>query len=94
MVGAIATAVVLVVAFVVTGPALSPDLGRAPSPPEAVLAREDVDGNGHVDILDAFALARRVESSGEIDRSWDMNRDGLVDSEDVDHIALAAVRLQ
>ena len=68
----------------------------------------DIDRNGRVDILDAFKLARYVESA---DRSktnlspvsstgqalrkqeWDINGDGLVDRNDVDLVALAAVRL-
>jgi len=68
----------------------------------------DIDRNGRVDILDAFKLARYVESA---DRSktnlspvsstgqalrkqgWDINEDGVVNRKDVDLVALAAVRL-
>jgi len=68
----------------------------------------DIDRNGRVDILDAFKLARHIESA---DRSktnlspvsstgqalrkqgWDINGDGLVNRNDVDSVALAAVRL-
>jgi hypothetical protein len=68
----------------------------------------DIDENGRVDILDAFKLALYVESAGSTDKSlspvastgqalrrqeWDINGDGLVDRNDVDLIALAAVRL-
>ena len=92
MAGALVAAVVLVVGFGLIGPGLLPD--RSPAPPlGAALPREDVDRNGRVDILDAFTLARRVESAGELDLEWDMNADGLVDGEDVDRVALAAVRL-
>jgi len=68
----------------------------------------DIDRNGRVDILDAFKLARHIESA---DRSktnlspvsstgqalrkqgWDINGDGVVNRKDVDLVALAAVRL-
>jgi hypothetical protein len=55
----------------------------------------DIDRNGRVDILDAFKLARHIES-GYADRGapgWDINGDGLVNREDVDRVAFAAVRL-
>lgn len=53
----------------------------------------DVDQNGHVDILDAFKLARQIESTARPDVKWDINGDGVVNRADVDSIALAAVRL-
>ncbi len=53
----------------------------------------DIDENGRVDILDAFKLARYVETSGRTVKEWDINGDGLVDRNDVDMVALAAVRL-
>ncbi len=55
--------------------------------------RADIDGNGHVDILDAFRLARSIEARGPADPQWDLNGDGRVDKDDVDLIASAAVRL-
>jgi len=63
--------------------------------------RADVDGNGRVDILDAFQLARRIETrgpadptrSGAADTQWDLNGDGRVDKDDVSLVASAAVRL-
>jgi len=55
--------------------------------------RADVDGNGRVDILDAFQLARRVEARGPVAPQWDLNGDGRVDKDDVDLVARAAVRL-
>jgi len=57
------------------------------------LGPADVDGNGRVDILDAFRLARNIESRGPADMKWDLNGDGLVDRKDVDAVAFAAVRL-
>jgi hypothetical protein len=53
----------------------------------------DIDHSGRVDILDAFKLARQIESATDIDTSFDMNGDGLVDRGDVEFIAKAAVRL-
>lgn len=60
---------------------------------EAGAAQADIDGNGKVDILDAFALARHIEGKQPADRTWDFNGDGLIDRRDVDTVALAAVRL-
>ena len=56
-------------------------------------AREDVDGSGQVDILDAFMLARRIEADDAPADTWDMDGDGAVGQGDVDLIAMAAVRL-
>jgi hypothetical protein len=60
----------------------------------------DIDRNGRVDILDAFKLARQIESAGRTEanlslreQGWDMNGDGLVNRNDVDLVASAAVRL-
>ena len=53
----------------------------------------DIDRNGRVDILDAFKLARHIESAGQIEAGWDLNGDGLIDRNDVDVVAFAAVRL-
>lgn len=54
---------------------------------------EDIDRNGRVDILDAFKLAKQIESAGRTEKEWDFNGDGLIDRSDVDMVALAAVRL-
>ena len=53
----------------------------------------DIDGNGRVDILDAFKLARDIESAEKTEMKWDINGDGFVNRSDVDFIAFAAVRL-
>lgn len=60
----------------------------------------DIDRNGRVDILDAFKLARQIESAGLTKtnlslrkQGWDINGDGLVNRNDVDLVAFAAVRL-
>jgi len=57
------------------------------------VGRADLDGNGRVDILDAFRLARAIESRGPTETEWDVNGDGRVDRDDVDAVAFAAVRL-
>jgi len=54
--------------------------------------RADIDRNGRVDILDAFALARRVQQGGAT--GPDMNGDGTVNRTDVDMIAAQAVKLK
>jgi hypothetical protein len=72
------------------------DPARAAPRPQTYALREDFDGNGQVDILDAFALARRLKSSVStttVGRQWDINGDGEVNKRDVDFIAATAVRL-
>lgn len=58
------------------------------------IAAEDVDGNGRVDIIDAYVLALRIEqglpSGGG---RWDLNGDGALDRRDVDLVASRAVRI-
>jgi len=53
----------------------------------------DIDLSGRIDILDAFALARRLERGEATDPAWDRTGDGAVDRKDVDAIALAAVKV-
>lgn len=55
----------------------------------AAIAREDFNGDGQVDILDAFALAKSIEDGKGVDQ----NDDGKVDDADVRAIASAAVQL-
>ncbi|MDG1897289.1 MAG: dockerin type I domain-containing protein [Fuerstiella sp.] len=59
----------------------------------AVFKRDDVDGSGSVDILDAFALARRVRRSDADLLTWDQNGDGVVNEADVKLVAMNAVML-
>ncbi len=63
-----------------------------------VLLKEDFDGDGSVNILDALALARRIDGNGRGTTADDMpdgdlNSDGVVDRSDVDLIAMSAVTL-
>jgi hypothetical protein len=53
----------------------------------------DIDRNGRVDILDAFKLARHLETASPSEKEWDINGDGVIDRSDVDIVAHAAVRL-
>ena len=88
---AAAAAACLVLAVNLWGPG-----GERPAAMEglAAVAREDFDRNGRVDILDAFALARRIEASERIGREWDLDGNGAVDRGDVDLVAMAAVNLE
>jgi hypothetical protein len=53
----------------------------------------DIDGNGRVDILDAFKLAKQIQSATTPEKKWDLNGDGLVNKDDVDIVANTAVSL-
>jgi hypothetical protein len=66
--------------------------GSRSRPP--VFAREDLNHDGRVDILDAFALARQLKSGLVPGPGQDINGDGVVDERDVETIAAQAVRLQ
>jgi hypothetical protein len=86
-----ATAAVIILAF-------SLELTKQPEPTTDSLTLSktqpvDIDRNGRVDILDAFKLARHIETDGRTEKEWDFNGDGLIDRSDVDMVALAAVRL-
>jgi hypothetical protein len=63
-----------------------------PSPPQ--FAREDLNHDGRVDILDAFQLARETRSGAKPDATADLNHDGLVDRRDAELIATHAVKLE
>ena len=61
---------------------------------QAAFAREDVNHDGRVDILDAFALARQLKAGAARATRFDINGDGVVDERDVASIAARAVRLE
>ena len=88
---AAAAATVLLALWIVNTPERR---SRVPAGEAHVRMKEDFDANGRVDILDAFALARQMESAHKPQEKWDMNGDGIVDRADVDRIAMAAVRLK
>jgi len=57
-------------------------------------AREDLNHDGRVDILDAFELAREAGAGVKPDAGRDLNGDGVVDSRDAAVIAAHAVKLE
>jgi hypothetical protein len=61
---------------------------------QARSAREDVNHDGRVDILDAFALASQIKAGRLPTLQMDLNGDGVVDERDVATIAARAVRLE
>lgn len=56
-------------------------------------AREDINQDGRVDILDAFQLARALQSETKPAAASDVNQDGVVDWRDTEFIAGRAVKL-
>lgn len=56
-------------------------------------AREDLNRDGQVDILDAFTLAQHIQAHEKLKAAWDINGDGVVDQKDVDVLAQEAVSL-
>lgn len=57
-------------------------------------AREDLNHDGKVDILDSFALARELKTGKQLPAAYDINGDGVVDERDVALIAAHAVELK
>ena len=53
----------------------------------------DLNHDGQVDILDAFALARELKTGAHPRPQWDINGDGVVDERDVATLAARAVSL-
>ena len=88
---AAAAAALLVLAFLVPAGRL---IATRPVATPLLVVREDIDGNGRVDILDALTLARHIKAERTVKREWDLNGDGVVDRSDVDTVANAAVRLE
>jgi len=77
--------------------AVIPRFFKPPTPGsvrDSALARWDLNSGRHVDILDAFALARQLKQSGARNLQWDVNGDGVVDERDVAAIAARAVKLE
>ncbi len=64
---------------------------RNKTSPEVVTA--DVNQSGRVDILDAFNLARNIKLKKTLKNSWDIDGNGKINQDDVDSIAMKAVRL-
>ena len=67
----------------------------APGPGrDSAFARGDLNHDGRVDILDAFALARQLKQGGTRNLQLDVNGDGVVDERDVAALAARAVKLE
>jgi hypothetical protein len=56
------------------------------------IAREDINRDGQVDILDAMALAKSLENPSA-NAAYDQNGDGKLNEADVRAVALVAVRM-
>ena len=66
---------------------------RPPGAASASAGPGDINGDGYVDVLDAYLLQRRIEAAGDLDAQWDFTRDGRIDRADVNAIATVAVKL-
>ncbi len=58
------------------------------------VSRGDLNHDDRVDILDAFALARQLQSGKTPNPQLDVNGDGVVDERDVTVLAARAVKLE
>ena len=54
----------------------------------------DVNGDGAVDIIDAYVLAVRVREGAELESAWDFDGDGRIDERDVAVITERSVALR
>jgi len=69
-------------------------LEKAPSRSSTLsFARGDVNHDGKVDILDAFIVAKRIQSGAPLSLDLDLNGDGRVDAADVALLSAQIVRL-
>ena len=71
----------------------APGTSATAGPPSRARIESDINGDGRVDILDSFALARQLEAAQALKGEWDFNRDGVVDRRDAEALAQAAVKL-
>jgi len=71
----------------------SQEMAPSASVAKTAAVSRDIDLNGTIDILDAFALARAVDGSSTDALQWDQNGDGRTDQDDVKLVALQAVML-
>jgi len=60
----------------------------------SALAGGDLNHDGRMDILDAFALARQLKQGGPRNPQGDVNSDGVIDERDVAVMAERAVKLE
>lgn len=87
---AAATAIVLAAA-VLTRLAIN---RPAPLPDQSAFIPGDLNHDGQIDILDAFALSKQLKFGPPPDGRLDLNGDGVVDERDVATIAARAVKLE
>jgi hypothetical protein len=66
----------------------------ASRPAPQQFAREDINRDGRVDILDAFQLARETQSGAKPAATVDFNNDGVIDRRDAEFIAAHAVQME
>jgi hypothetical protein len=88
--GAAAAAAVAAVLLITIRPHTAPQV----TPHPAIAG--DINGDGRVDILDAYLVARKLADKSRtspLPAAWDVNHDGVVDQKDVAWIANAAVRV-
>lgn len=74
-----------------------PQFFRKPAPEPgriAAFARGDINHDGRLDILDAFALASRLKQGGPMNLQLDVNADGVVNERDLTALAARAVKLE
>ena len=91
--GAAAAAALLLVALHLHHPQPAPRFVSTQSAGTTRALPADINHDGVVDILDAMALARQLESKTAPTANLDINNDGKVDQRDVDAIATQAVSL-
>ena len=87
--GIAAAAAVVLAVVLIKSHQTPPDPGAQ----AAAAIENDFDGNGRVDVLDAFLVARHLETRVPLPAKFDVNRDGVVDHLDADRLASLAVSL-
>jgi hypothetical protein len=88
---AAAAALALALHVFVANPASGPHPTAAP--PHQLARLGDVNGDGHVNILDAYVVANALAHHQPLNPAWDVNGDGVIDQKDVDLIAHMAVQI-
>ena len=74
-----------------TGPEPAKSADRAPA--RLAVLPSDIDGNGSVDVLDAYRVASSLGRGEATREEWDVDGSGVIDDADVDWIMARAVRL-
>jgi len=97
--GAIAAAAMIALVVFIGNPANQPQADQkfaaatSPTRPQPPATQPgDLDANGSIDILDAYALAKQLER-GQANQELDLNNDGSINQRDIDFLANQAVAL-